>query len=193
MRTFVAVPLPETFVRWLDNFKALNPLLNGCTRFVPSASCHMTIRFLGDVSDLSIQELSDRLSEALTEATATQIVLDTTGIFYHNGQPAVLWFGPRQVPRELLSAAEQVEKALVGFNCSARSERFTPHVTIGRFTHLCSQEAISRISECKIAPFVVSVREFVVFESILGQGQPVYVRRSQVKLRGLLNRETELY
>lgn len=153
----------------------------------------MTIRFLGDVNDLCVQELADRFSKVLAETAVTRIVLDTTGIFYRNGQPAILWFGPRQVPRELLSAVERVEKALIGFHCSARSERFTPHVTIGRFTHLCPQEAISGISECKIAPFVVPVREFVVFESILGQGQPVYVRRSQVKLRGLLNRETELY
>jgi 2'-5' RNA ligase len=154
----------------------------------------MTLRFLGDVPRNQLEEMVDRLSKSLAGTAAVRVVLDQTGVFLREGQPSVLWLGPSRVSPDLTVLAANVDHALFGFGSNSRTERFTPHVTLGRFVPGSSAGRVVSIPERAGVPsFAVDVQSVVLFESILGQGHPSYVPRGAVALGDLPNGASELY
>lgn len=154
----------------------------------------MTLRFLGEVSRDRVDEMGRLLSRSLSGTFQFQIVLDQTGTFNRKGRPSVLWLGPSRIPADLVNLAAKVDRALAGFGSSSRVDRFTPHVTLGRFATGDGIPTIEATLEDVVpVAFLVKVTSVVLFESVLGQGCPLYIPRASVALCDLPNRETELY
>ena len=193
MRAFAAIPLPETFAAWLETCRQIIDLPSTAIRMVPAESCHITLRFLGDVSTVQLPEMTQCLSEALTEASEFQVVLERVGMFFREGRPSVLWLGPKVASRALTDLAAITAHALSGFGSNDQPEHFTPHITIGRFIPGDHELDAESVLKKTVEPFSFRVSTVVLFESILGQGRPRYVSRSSVRLNDLPNRETELY
>ncbi len=57
-----------------------------------------------------------------------------------------------------------------------------PHVTLGRFAPGTRGEDVAAIETETAEPYAVSVTDVVLYESIVGQGHPVYVARASVRL-----------
>lgn len=194
MRAFAAIPLPAAFAGWLESYRQALSDRQAGIRLVPAASCHMTLRFLGEVPRVQLDEMVHSLSSSLAGTAPIEMVLDQTGMFLRDGRPAVLWLGPSRVPPGLTALASKVDRALSGFGSNSRSEHFTPHVTLGRFVSGGPVGETAPIPMAiNVSPFAVSVRSVVLFESVLGQGRPLYVARAAVALGDLPNGATELY
>jgi 2'-5' RNA ligase len=193
VRAFAAIPLPATFAAWLEAYRQTLSSLDTTIRLVPAVSCHMTLRFLGEVPQDRLEEMADRLSRSLAGVSQVQVVLDQTGVFFRDGRPTVLWLGPSKVPLSLTALVAKVDHALSGFGSSSRAEHFTPRVTLGRFASSDHVLDVGAVPERAVAPFPVKVLEVVLFESVLGQGHPLYIPRASVALGDLPNGETELY
>jgi 2'-5' RNA ligase len=153
----------------------------------------MTLRFLGEVPQGRLGEMADRLSRFLAGTSQVEVVLDHTGVFFRDGCPSVLWLGPSTVPPSLTALAAKVDRALSGFGSSSRVEHFTPHVTLGRFVSSDHVLDVGAVLERPVVPFPVKVLEVVLFESVLGQGRPLYIPRASIALGDLPNGETEVY
>jgi len=193
VRAFAAIPLPETFAAWLEACRKTIDLPSTAIRMVPAESCHITLRFLGDVPADQVPEMTQRLSEAFVEASEFQIILDRVGVFFRDGRPSVLWLGPKVASRALVDLAAAADRALSGFGLNGRAEHFTPHITIGRFLLTDHEPDVGSVLKKAVEPFPVQVSTVVLFESILGQARPLYIARSSVRLNDLPNKETELY
>ncbi|RIE09771.1 RNA 2',3'-cyclic phosphodiesterase [Candidatus Cryosericum hinesii] len=180
MRAFVAIPLPNSFSDWLrtnrTSFASTVPRL----RLVPVASCHITLRFLGELPDEQIDDAVGRLSLAATPGTS--VVLDRFGVFRRDGRPTVLWTGPSVIPQALTDLAAKIDLSLSGLGSNGRTEHFAPHVTLGRFAPGTRDDEVAAIEAGSVEPFVVPVTDVVLYESIMGQGHPVYIARASVRL-----------
>ncbi len=193
MRAFAGIPLSAMFAEWLEAYTSTLGSLNAEVQLVPATSCHMTLRFLGEVPRDRLEEMTDRLVESLAGTSRVQVVLDRTGVFFRNGRPSVLWLGPGTVSPDLAALAQKVDHALSEFGSSGRIERFTPHVTLGRFAKGISEFDAGIMVKRAVTPFSVEVQKVVLFESILGLGHPSYIPRAFVTLDDLPNEATELY
>ena len=194
MRAFAAIPVPGTFAAWMESYRKTLGDQATLIRLVPAGSCHMTLRFLGDVPRDQLDEMTDRLSKSLAGTAPVQILLDQTGVFLREGQPSVLWLGPSRVSPDLIALAARVERALSGFGSNSRTERFTPHVTLGRFVPGRSTSPVVAFPEgIRVPSFPVNAQSVVLFESVLGQGRPLYVPLGAVALGDLPNGASELY
>ncbi|MHB8106560.1 MAG: RNA 2',3'-cyclic phosphodiesterase [Candidatus Cryosericum sp.] len=180
MRAFVAIPLPASFSDWLDARRTGFSLTVPRLRLVSAASCHITLRFLGELPDQQVDDVAGRLSLATTPETT--IVLDRLGVFRRDGHPTVLWVGPGVVPQALTDLALKVDASLSGVGSNSRTELFVPHVTLGRFPPGMRDDELAAIESASVEPFVVPVKEVVLYESIMGQGHPVYAARASVRL-----------
>src|SRR5450830_1915191 len=151
--------MPSSFSDWLrtnrTSFTSTVPTL----RLVPVASCHITLRFLGELPDEQIDDVVERLS--LLATPGTSVVLDRFGVFRRDGHPTIL---------------------LSGLGSNGRTERFAPHVTLGRFAPGTRDDEVAAIEAGSVEPFVVPVADVVLYESIMGQGHPVYIARASVRL-----------
>jgi 2'-5' RNA ligase len=151
-------------------------------RPVPISSCHITLRFLGELPDEHVEDARDRLSLSLEGMPKTSVQLDRFGVFRREGQPAVLWTGPDVVPKALAALASTIDRSLSGLGSNGWGERFVPHVTLGRCANGMREDEVVAIEAWPVEPCAVPVTDVVLYESIMGQGHPVYIARAVVRL-----------
>jgi 2'-5' RNA ligase len=167
MRAFIAIDLPESVRTALRRTQASLRSAALGARWTQPEEIHLTLKFLGEISDAKVKEVSESLKN-LSRFEGFVIGLKGFGFFPDARRPTVLWAGV-EAPASLGHLAQQVEEAMrkIGF---AREERiFRPHLTLARFRVPQPQPALQALlkqqGEQELANFEVS--EFFLFESKL--------------------------
>jgi 2'-5' RNA ligase len=171
MRAFIAIELPESVRTALRRAQASFRSVSPDARWTQPDGIHLTLKFLGEISDAKVKEVSESLKN-LGRFESFAIALKGFGFFPDARRPKVFWAGVA-APARLGQLAEQVEEAMrkIGF---AREERvFRPHLTLARFRVPQPQPALQALltqqREQELGNFEVS--EFFLFESkLLPQG-----------------------
>ncbi|MEH2922622.1 RNA 2',3'-cyclic phosphodiesterase [Samsonia erythrinae] len=125
-RLFFALPLPETtqqeIIRWrAENFSP------EAGRPIAAANLHLTLAFLGHVSEQKEQVL--RTLAGRIRQPAFSVNLNDAG---HWPRPGVVWLGCRRAPRGLLQLAELLRAQAARNGCYQSALPFHPHVTLLR-------------------------------------------------------------
>ena len=122
-RLFVALRFPESVVEALEDiaFDVAD------AAWTPSEQYHLTLRFIGDPSPLSIRDVARALREVRAEAF--DLDLRGTGHFPLRGDPATLWVGAAE-NEALNSLQRRVEAALRRAGIPSEGRNFHPHVTL---------------------------------------------------------------
>jgi len=174
MRAFVAIDLPESIRAVLRHKQTAFRSVSLGARWTQPEGIHLTLKFLGEISDGKVREVSERL-RTLGPFEPFAIRVAGFGFFPDGRRPRVFWVGIEE-SAGLNRLAEQVDKATeaIGF---AREERpFRPHLTLARFrepqAQPALQAAISGQSELELGDFEVS--EFFLFESKLSPQGAAY-------------------
>ncbi len=182
MRAFVAIPLPGDFSDWLQHNRTSFASIIPTLRLVPAASCHITLRFLGELPDEQVNDAIGRLAGSLSTLPATRVALDRFDVFRRDGHPTVLWVGASVVPQALIDLATIAGLSLSGLGNNKRTDHFAPHVTLGRFVSGTRDDEVAALGAGSPEPYVVPVMDVVLYESKVGQGHPVYTARAAVRL-----------
>jgi RNA 2',3'-cyclic 3'-phosphodiesterase len=122
-RLFVALRFPDEVT------DALADIAHGVpdASWGPSEQYHLTLRFIGDPSPLSIRDVARALRDV--RAPAFRINLRGTGHFPLRGDPEILWAGVEDNPA-LTSLRNRVEAALRRAGIPSEGRNFHPHVTL---------------------------------------------------------------
>jgi 2'-5' RNA ligase len=123
-RAFVAIPMPE------DAAARLAGLVRGLSvgRRVPEENLHLTLAFLGEVTDEGLEELHEALSGL--RAAPVELRFEGLGVFGEE-RPRAVWAAVAPEPG-LLDLQRRVERAARKAGLSAEARRFVPHVTLAR-------------------------------------------------------------
>ena len=125
MRTFFSIaPDSDTAVN-IDRWCEL--CWPGLSRRIPVQNYHMTMAFLDETDDTSLQNIS-RMLEDFSHPPFS-ITLNEVG--YWAGAN-VLWLGPREIPQALLSLSKVCRQAANRIGVRGGSKQFTPHLTLAR-------------------------------------------------------------
>ena len=126
MRAFIAIDLPDFIHSALEQIQAaLRPACSDA-RWTRSEGIHLTLKFLGEISDRKVREVSECLKK-LGKFESLAIRVKGFGFFPDGRRPRVFWVGIEE-SASLTRLAEHVDKAMetIGF---AREERaFRPHL-----------------------------------------------------------------
>lgn len=132
------------------------------------ANLHLTLKFLGEVSQGSVQKFSDATSRAVKRFARFPVLLEQTGVFPNDASPRVLWIGitdPEGTLGDLYSHLED-ESAQAGFEKEDR--RFNPHLTIARLRKPQHARTLaSAHRQLAFVPAEFSVSELLVIRSEL--------------------------
>ena len=124
MRAFVALDLPEPWIRPITRLQA--GLAVG--RAMPEENLHLTLAFLGDVSDAAAQGVA----EALDGARLAPVTLALSGLALFGGQrPRVL--AVSATGAGLAALRSKAMRLIREAGVELARTRFRPHVTIARF------------------------------------------------------------
>jgi 2'-5' RNA ligase len=126
-RLFVAIDLPAALKEQLS---ALTVPIDG-VRWTETANLHLTLRFIGDVS----QDTADEIQVALSDVQSPPFSLQLNGVgtFPANPRkpPRIIWAGLSNPPA-IQSLHEKIEKTVSDLGPTPDNRPYTPHITLGR-------------------------------------------------------------
>lgn len=125
LRLFAAIAVPDEAARRL---LALQTRGIPGARWRPRESLHLTLRFFGEVTEPTAQELDAALEQATLRARPVKIELKGAGTF-GGADPHTLYVKAAANPA-LEKLAVDCERAARRVGLKAETRKFTPHVTI---------------------------------------------------------------
>lgn len=176
-RLFVAIGLPE------EIRQALSGVAYGIpgARWVTPENMHITLRFVGEVSDEQAERLRDELVKI--DATAFSLRLNGLGQFLNGRKPQTLWAGVAD-SAPLSALQHDVEKATLAAGIMIPKQQFHAHVTIARLRDVRMprlREYLTELGDFQSDSFTVEAFELV--SSVLRPDGPIYSIEESFPLR----------
>jgi RNA 2',3'-cyclic 3'-phosphodiesterase len=134
MRLFVAIAPPPAVLdeldAWVEPFRATRHDL----RWTDREAWHVTLAFLGQVSEVAAAGLLPRLEHAAGQHPQIALAFAGAGAFPGTGRANVLWSGISDDRGELARLAESVavDADRAGVPLPDRGRAFQPHLTLAR-------------------------------------------------------------
>lgn len=110
-------------------------------KWVPSQNLHITLKFLGSITEDSIKEISERLSLVSSSNNQFSIRFFGAGIFPDIKRPRVVWIDIINHDN-LKKLQEKVEVSLATIGFERDNKLFSPHLTVGRLRSFRGRDAL---------------------------------------------------
>jgi RNA 2',3'-cyclic 3'-phosphodiesterase len=193
VRLFVAIDIAEDVRSRIQRF------IEGVSGFAPDArwvspeSLHLTLKFIGEKTEASAENIKQALSTIKSEPL--EIAFRNHGFFPGPKHARVFWIGVDADP-QLPALAVAIDNALAPLNIPKETHAFFPHITLARaapsraskseqggglphgFGRL--QEKLSALSSPEFGS--MTAREFFLYESQLSGKGPRYIKLASFEL-----------
>jgi 2'-5' RNA ligase len=184
-RVFCAIELPEAVqqrvTRHIVRLKEAAP--DAKASWSRADNIHLTLKFLGDIPQASVRNLSEAASRAVAGVAPFKIRLEQTGVFPPHGSPRVLWIGVNDCEGKLGELHNHLEAECEKAGFLRESRTFHPHLTIARLRqpqHARTLTAPHKAMDFEAAEIVVS--ELLVIRSELSSAGSKYTAISRHSL-----------
>ena len=184
MRCFVAVELEDALRRPLIGLLHRQLPRTRDVRWCTEQQLHVTLKFLGEVSDGQISAVCDAVTAAAEFVEPFSLRLAGLGCFPSERSPRVLWCGVEDDGDGCARWVELADPLFEELGFSRETRRFHPHVTLGRSKNPAGGDVLRRVLEEVSAPTTptMTVDEIVLFESRLAPGGAQYTPRFKARL-----------
>ncbi len=181
MRCFIAILLPEHIKDLIDKIVNLNSPWEGIN-LVKKDNLHITLKFLGDVENVSIPLLIDSLKNLKKNFSPFVLKISHPGVFPNASKIRVLWIG-LAFSATLKELATKISEEMEKFNIKREDRQFNAHITVGRVKNLNNGKFLFekiwknfRIIKQEIHENNLSfkVEEFVLMKSTLTPDGSIY-------------------
>lgn len=135
LRLFIAVAVPpevrKEIARAQGRLKRNTP--PGVVRWTQPDQFHITLKFLGDVPAEQVAALEKSVAPICAASPALALSARGIGFFPNANKPRVIWAGASDGKGQLIELHRQIDEALRWLAPAERPEKFTGHITLGRF------------------------------------------------------------
>lgn len=180
MRAFYAINLNEetraAALHVIEELKSLE--WSQYVRWTPVENLHITLRFLGNVTEQQLEKMNNELTDKLGQFEPFSILFREPRLFPHFRKPKVV---AMLVPHNesLIQLAELFEASAITAGMEPQSRQFKAHLTLGR----CNKSFPKRI---KIDPMPFSitlpVNSVSLYQSLLSESGPTYIEKKVLLL-----------
>jgi len=160
--------------------------------WVQPAKIHLTIKFLGDMDEQTIDPLHLALEQAIGSRPSVNVLLERLGAFPRPQSPHVLWIGPSENwerGAEATRIAEihgAIEQACEGLGFLRETKPFSPHLTLARIKVGDRQVGIalakSGVLDRPLSLSSLAAESIVLIKSELKPTGSVYTRLWEVRM-----------
>ncbi len=140
-------------------------------RWVRPELMHLTLAFLGEVSQDFLDSAKEQLSEVAGRREPFVMQLKGLGAFPDQWRARVVWLGTDQGRTEVCALQKDVVRALSSVGYQPERRPFSPHLTLGR---LRVPDDVSTAVAVQFVTEAFTVDRVVLFRSVLGSGGPAY-------------------
>jgi RNA 2',3'-cyclic 3'-phosphodiesterase len=177
MRAFIAISLPDSIKKELSILQYKLKKVNADIKWVEPSSMHITLKFLGDIDDKTLNLISHAIREKTGIFSCFDISISKTGVFPNTIHPNVIWAGIH----EGISSCSRMQKEFdvcaekTGIMQEART--FFPHITIGRMRSQKNKQPLMDMLKTEKDFSInakIPVRKITLFSSLITQQGPEY-------------------
>ena len=184
LRTFIAIELPDTvrdFLLQLQNDLKKRRLQ---VRWVRNENIHLTLKFLGNIDALQIQEISRAIGQAAATQGPFDLKASGIGVFPTIRNTRVIWAGLSGDVEALRSLHTTLDRHLEKQGIQRERRPFKGHLTLGRSKgKIDARQMADAIVACGgVASEIFSVDHVSFIQSRLQKGGAVYRRIMQAPL-----------
>ncbi|MGQ9630910.1 MAG: RNA 2',3'-cyclic phosphodiesterase [bacterium] len=142
IRTFIAVELSDEIKGNLSKVQSQLLRADADVRWVDPAAMHLTLKFIGNIPEDSVDAVMDALGESAKGISPFVISCGGLGFFPNERRPRVVWVGVKEGVEELRVLCRRIDENLVPLNIPPEEKEFTPHLTLGRVRSPKNKEAL---------------------------------------------------
>lgn len=178
IRSFIAIELAPHIKVGIEDIQ--NKLKSSASdvRWVRPGGIHLTLKFLGNIEEESIAEISDIIEQCSTDATSFTLKVCSLGAFPNEKNPKVIWVGAEDSSGTLGKLQRSLEKRLAGIGFKTEKRAFSPHLTLGRVKSLKGKRELTQGLEdhknCECGN--LEVKEVCLFKSELKPSGAIYTK-----------------
>jgi 2'-5' RNA ligase len=167
-RLFTGLEIPSDIAQELT---LLRGGLHGA-RWVEPEGFHVTLRFIGDIDDLTAREIASTLGRVHRAPFDVRI----DGLSSFGGRkPRAVIATLTQTPELMEMQAEQ-ERLMQRLGLAPEGRKYTPHITLARLRDVSSRDVADYLSaRCFFNPMSFRVARFVLYSSRASLGGGPYV------------------
>ncbi|HLD57717.1 MAG TPA: RNA 2',3'-cyclic phosphodiesterase [archaeon] len=176
MRLFVGIDLDENLKgKVLEIQKELEPLCKFADlRLVERKNFHLTLKFLGDVQDNTVTEISERIKNTAENNQSFKISLSGLSFFGSGANIRVIFLSLAEGREKVIELERNLNQKLEDI----RKEDFDPHphLTLARVGFVLDRnKVVEKLKEMeKIEVGEMYVKEIKLFQSTLTKNGPGY-------------------
>jgi 2'-5' RNA ligase len=176
MRLFVAIELPEEIREFLSELTSFKSPVEG-VNFVQKENFHITLKFLGEVKESLIPEITNKLNKIASEFSDFTLNITHPGVFPDKSKPRVIWIGTENTDI-MKTMAKKIDEELSQFGFQREERDFKSHITLARVKNpkngkYVFEKVLKKFSE-KSLEFSFQIKEFVLMKSTLTPKGSVY-------------------
>lgn len=175
MRLFVAIELDGRVRSALaEAQRALKPESDG-VRWVDPQQAHMTVKFLGEVSDDRVEEAAEAMTEAAAATASFDLEVAGCGCFPPRGPVRIVWAGVTEASGTLVRCAGRIEERFAEMGFPKEQRPYSPHITLGRVRQDRSAGRLRAAVEVqRLGPVAQSVSSLTLMSSTLSPKGALY-------------------
>ena len=142
VRAFIAVSVDEMIVARLAALQADWRIAGADIGWVLPESLHLTLKFLGEVTDDRLADIGDQLRHLAEASAPFRLTFMGAGGFPNLQRPRVLWVGVSQGAAALQTLAGELDATMAALRFPPETRPYRAHLTLGRVK---SPEQFSRL------------------------------------------------
>lgn len=191
MRSFIAIELSQEFKNFLEHIQSKLKPAGADVRWIEPKNIHLTLKFLGDIDDLQLTQISEILEKVSKKMSRFSIGLSSLGLFPGPNSPRIIWMGIGQGNQQTKEIAQELEEELSRIGIAKEERAFTSHITIGRVkSNLNRDKLVRKITEVeteveKLKPALLPITEISLLKSTLTPKGPIYEILTETSLRAI--------
>jgi 2'-5' RNA ligase len=184
IRTFIAIEIPGAVISKIRELQEGIRTYGLKIRWVRAENIHLTIKFLGDVEEVKINEISETVSKTVEGFAPILIQAKGVGAFPGVKRPRVLWVGLSGQLETLVRLQRTLDENLSVLGLPIEKRPFKGHLTMGRIK--------DKIDVRKFADALMAFRGFesetfaagriILYKSELKPSGAVYTRLTSASL-----------
>lgn len=179
MRSFIAIELPDNIKEFLTKIVSLQLPLQD-VNIVQKENLHITLKFLGEVEERLIPQVTQALENIATEFSPFTLKITHPGVFPDKYKPRVIWMGTENT-ETLKELAKKLDESMEALGFQREERDFKSHITLARvknpengkylFGKIIKQFSFQKQNSHLLS---FSVKEFVLMKSTLTPKGSIY-------------------
>lgn len=145
IRAFIAIDIPHSLKEKISVIQDRFRSLKGYIGLVRPSNIHLTLKFLGNISEKQISDIKGSLSESAKGILSFTLNVTEVGVFPNIRYPRVLWLGLEDVSGRLTLLHKNIEDNMFKLGFQPEGRRFTSHLTLGRIKSLKGKNQLIKL------------------------------------------------